>query len=149
MGSDPSRSEGGRAMSASSGTLSDQQVRDRFLKETERNFSVIAPAGVGKTEAIVRRVIGMAGEPLPIARQKLSTLVVVTYTNRAAHEMQHRARNGMLESKADPELLASFNQAFFGTIHQFCFKLLRTYGHHLGLPSALEVLADEDALWLE
>jgi len=136
-------------MSASSSKLSDQKLRDRFLKETDRNFSVIAPAGVGKTEAIVRRVIGMAAEPLPIARQKLSTLVVVTYTNRAAHEMQHRARNGMLESNADPELLASFNQAFFGTIHQFCFKLLRTYGHHLGLPSALEVLADEEALWLE
>jgi ATP-dependent exoDNAse (exonuclease V) beta subunit len=76
--------------------------------------------------------------------------VVVTYTNRAADEMQQRSRQQILEDpklSKNPEVLDAFNRAFFGTIHSFCMKLLATHGHHLGLPQNLELITDDADLW--
>jgi ATP-dependent exoDNAse (exonuclease V) beta subunit len=76
--------------------------------------------------------------------------VVVTYTNRAADEMQQRARQQILEDpklSKNPDVLVAFNRAFFGTIHSFCIKLLATHGHHLGLPQNLELITDDADLW--
>ncbi len=129
---------------------SDQTARDRFVTELHRNFSVVAPAGVGKTAAIVDRVIEIATQKNRTqAVEWLPKLVVVTYTNRAADEMQQRARNAILRCNPDLSTLARFNRVFFGTIHSFCLNLLRTHGYHLGLSSRLELVQDEDQLWFE
>ena len=131
-------------------TLTDQAIRERFTSELERNFSVIAPAGVGKTTAIARRIAHMALAPNNHA-SILPRLVVVTYTHRAADEMRARARTQLLEAHAALPVLNLFQQAFFGTIHGFCVQLLQRYGYHLGLPGECAVIQAEDladeALW--
>ena len=68
----------------------DQTEREAFANELETNFSVIAAAGSGKTRAITDRIVRIAGSKR--ATELLPKLVVVTYTNRAADEMQQRAR---------------------------------------------------------
>lgn len=128
---------------------SDQKVRDRFAMELDCNFSVIAPAGVGKTASIVERVIQIATSNENLAVEILPKLVVVTYTNRAADEMQQRARTAILQKNVSNAVLAQFNRAFFGTIHSFCLKLLRTHGYHIGLPPKFDLVQDEDALWFQ
>ena len=130
-------------------TPSDQPQRDRFITELERNFSVVASAGSGKTRAITDRIVTLARHEH--ARDWLPALVVVTYTNRAAAEMQQRARQSIIEADVSPEVLAAFNRAFFGTIHSLCMRLLRQHGHHLGLPGLLEHLdeSNDAALWTE
>ena len=130
-------------------TPSDQPQRDRFITELERNFSVVASAGSGKTRAITDRIVTLARHEH--ARDWLPALVVVTYTNRAAAEMQQRARQSIIEADVSPEVLAAFNRAFFGTIHSLCMRLLRQHGHHLGLPGLLEHLDEskDAALWTE
>lgn len=125
----------------------DQAERDRFTKELERNFSVVASAGSGKTRAITDRVLQIARAPS--ALEILPRLVVVTFTNRAADEMQQRTRQLILEEKLAPEVVSAFNRAFFGTIHAFCMKLLTNYGHYLGLPAPLELITDDEDLWQE
>ena len=125
----------------------DQSERTRFATELERNFSVVASAGSGKTRAVTDRIVQLAKSPG--AREALPRLVVLTFANRAADEMQQRAREEMLRAGLDPEILAAFNRAWFGTIHAFCFKLLNEYGHYLGLPAPLELLADDEDLWSE
>ncbi len=125
----------------------DQAQRTRFITELERNFSVVASAGSGKTRAITDRIIALAKSPQ--ALERLPTLLVVTYTNRAAGEMQQRARQSLLEAGVSLDVLAAFNRAFFGTIHALCMKLLRQQGHHLGLPGRLDHLDDDSALWME
>jgi superfamily I DNA/RNA helicase len=125
----------------------DQPRRTRFVTELERNFSVVASAGSGKTRAITDRIIALATSPQ--ALERLPTLLVVTYTNRAAGEMQQRARQSILEAGVSLDVLAAFNRAFFGTIHALCMKLLRQHGHHLGLPGRLDHLDDDNALWME
>jgi ATP-dependent exoDNAse (exonuclease V) beta subunit len=125
----------------------DQSARSRFASELDRNFSVVASAGSGKTTAITQRVLSIARSRN--AAETLPCLVVVTFTNRAADEMQQRTRQALLEENLRPELQTAFNRAFFGTIHSFCMKLLTDFGHYLGLPAPLELLEDDDDLWQE
>ena len=125
----------------------DQLQRDAFINGLDRNFSVVASAGSGKTRAITDRIVAIARSLR--AREWLSSLVVVTFTNRAADEMQQRARQRILEEGVPLEVLAAFNRAFFGTIHSFCVKLLRQHGHHLAVPAQPDLLTDDDALWME
>jgi ATP-dependent helicase/nuclease subunit A len=125
----------------------DQAARDRFAKTLDRNFSVVAAAGSGKTRAVTDRIAQIA--KAHDAVMMLPRLVVLTFANRAADEMQQRAREQILLGKPQPEILAAFNRAWFGTIHAFCLKLLNDYGHYLGLPAPLELITDDDDLWNE
>src|SRR6266545_2686199 len=125
----------------------DESVRARFASELDRNFSVVASAGSGKTTAITQRVLSIAGSPN--AAEILPCLVVVTFTNRAADEMQQRTRQALLQENLRQEVQTAFNRAFFGTIHSFCMKLLTDFGHYLGLPAPLELVEDDDDLWQE
>ena len=123
----------------------DQPSREQFARELDRNFSVTASAGSGKTRAITDRIVEIARDRR--ALDWLAKLVVVTYTNRAADEMQQRTRQKILESGLSLEVLEAFNRAFFGTIHSFCVKLLAMHGHHLGLPAKMELITDDEDLW--
>jgi ATP-dependent helicase/nuclease subunit A len=113
--------------------------KEHFIRECERNFSVIAPAGVGKTYAIVERIIHFAFHHRENAKENLPKLIVVTYTNKAAEEMQQRAKIRLLEKGASFELIQAFDEVFFGTIHSFCLKLISDFGFHAGLPSHFTV----------
>ncbi|MEO6969922.1 MAG: UvrD-helicase domain-containing protein [Chthoniobacterales bacterium] len=123
----------------------DLAARQRFARELDRNFSVIAAAGSGKTRAITDRIVEIARGDA--ALEHLPQLVVVTYTNRAADEMQQRTRQRILEAGLSLEVIEAFNRAYFGTIHSFCMKLLAAHGHHLGLTASLELVTDDDELW--
>jgi len=125
--------------------LHDQTARDRFQTELDANFCVSAGAGVGKTTAIVRRVAELARRD----SDALGRLVVVTYTKSAAEELRVRARSLLLrevagEGRRRGDLLPRFRQAFFGTIHSFCLKLVREYGAELGIAPDTELLEEED-----
>src|SRR5881409_1696231 len=94
----------------------DESTRARFATELDCNFSVVASAGSGKTTAITQRVLSIARSPN--ATEILPRLVVVTFTNRAADEMQLRTRQALLdEEHLRQEVQTAFNRAFFGTIH--------------------------------
>jgi ATP-dependent exoDNAse (exonuclease V) beta subunit len=125
----------------------DEYVRVRFATELDRNFSVVASAGSGKTTGIIERILSIARSPN--AAEILPHLVVVTFTNRAADEMQQRTRQALLQENLGQEVQTAFNRAFFGTIHSFCMKLLTDFGHYLGLPAPLELVEDDDDLWQE
>src|SRR5207244_12310696 len=89
----------------------DQPDRERFFSELDRNFSVVAAAGSGKTRAITDRIVQIAkSENAP---DRLLQLVVVAITNRAAAEMQQRARAEVLHSGVCPEMLEASNRTFF------------------------------------
>jgi ATP-dependent exoDNAse (exonuclease V) beta subunit len=127
---------------------SDQAQRDRFIHEIDRNFSVVASAGSGKTRAITDRIAAIAASSS--ALEILPKLVIVTYTNRAANEMRQRAQRALREAGASAEVMGAFRRAFFGTIHSFCLRLIQQHGHYLGLSSNLRAAsADDPWLWAE
>src|SRR5437773_4284015 len=147
MGADPSRARARKRGVGNMVRLSDESARARFAGGLDRNFSVVASAGSGKTTAITQRVLSIARSVNAV--EILPRLVVVTFTNRAADEMQQRARQILLQENLKPEVQTAFNRAFFGTIHSFCMKLLIDFGHYLGLPAPLELVSNDNDLWQE
>lgn len=124
--------------------LPDAPARHAFINDIQHNFSVIAPAGVGKTKSIVDRILNIAkNKP-----EMLSRLVVVTYTNKAAEEMKERSITLISEQISSAAVITEFNKAFFGTIHSFCLLLLSQHGQDLGIPASVNLLQDEDQHWL-
>jgi ATP-dependent exoDNAse (exonuclease V) beta subunit len=123
----------------------DHAARRRFAEELDRNFSVVAAAGSGKTQSITERIVQIARSAQALTI--LPKLVVVTFTHRAADQMQQRTRQRILAEHRSSEIQTAFNRAFFGTIHSFCMRLLANYGHHLGLPASLELITDDEDLW--
>src|SRR5947207_15279910 len=85
----------------------DQPNRECFVSELEKNFSVVAAAGYGKTRAITDRIVQIAKSEQ--ARDWLPPLVVVAFTNRAADEMQQAAHARALKTATSVEDLAWFN----------------------------------------
>lgn len=132
-------------------TLVDQDARDRFIQEIQSNFSVIAPAGVGKTTAIVGRILSIIDDPQhfeAIVSGKLKQ-IVVTYTQKAAEEMQQRARNELIKREAKYTAFEALNKIYFGTIHSFCLNLIQNFGPLIGISGDLQITTNEDLLWYE
>ncbi|MDR3317006.1 MAG: UvrD-helicase domain-containing protein [Puniceicoccales bacterium] len=129
-------------------SLEDSFARERFITEWQRNFSVIAPAGVGKTTAITERIVHMATDGR--GKEFLGELVVVTYTRKAAAEIRLRIRE-KLRQMGNRAAEQSLGRAFFGTIDGFYSFLVKEFGKNVGQGTAAQVVAIGDeletALW--
>lgn len=107
------------------------------------NVLVMAGAGTGKTKTLVERCL----DCLERDRAGLDELLIVTFTEAAAAEMRLRLRR-VLEQRAaeEPEnehwhrQLALFDIAHIGTLHSFCFRLVREHFYELGLDPQLSIL---------
>ena len=111
------------------------------------NVLVMAGAGTGKTHTLVERCLEL------IAKEKasLDEILVVTFTEAAATEMRRRLREALeREAARDPdphftEQLALFDAAHIGTLHGFCFQLVREHFHELGLDPQVAVMDEGEA----
>lgn len=115
---------------------SDQEARERFTNDWAVNFAVVANAGSGKTTAISERLAAMALSEG--TAEALRWTAVVTYTKKAAAQIEQRARSVLLRrlaesGRADMEPLSRLERVFFGTIHSFCLLLARRHGSTLGI----------------
>ncbi|HBP88131.1 MAG TPA: hypothetical protein DD706_10600, partial [Nitrospiraceae bacterium] len=73
----------------------------RLIAETtfDRNVVVLAGAGTGKTTLLVNRLIhGLLREPHPL---RLTDMLALTFTNKAANEMKTRLRDRLHGLLAD------------------------------------------------
>ena len=137
--------------------LVDQFQRDDFAENLDKNFSVIAPAGVGKTTAITKRIANFIINDAKHRSPESSLakkLVAVTYTEKAAQEMKNRVLNTINKlTENSKELRRSTYQrldlAFIGTIHSFASKFLKLYCHFIGLNSDFSIVRDDTKLWEE
>ncbi len=95
---------------------------------------VLAGAGTGKTRVLVNRIarlVETGAEPWSI--------LAVTFTNKAAGEMRNRLA----------QLLGGAASAMWiGTFHATCARLLRKYGHHVGLTKSFVIFDDDDQMKL-
>ena len=137
--------------------LVDQSQRDDFAKNLDKNFSVIAPAGVGKTTAITKRIANFIINDAKHRSPESSLakkLVAVTYTEKAAQEMKNRVLNTINKLTENSKELrrATYQRldlAFIGTIHSFASKFLKLYCHFIGLNSDFLIIRDDTKLWEE
>jgi DNA helicase-2/ATP-dependent DNA helicase PcrA len=91
---------------------------------------VIAGAGTGKTRTLTHRVAWLVEEG---ARPE--SVLLMTFTRRAAEEMLERARS----------LNPACRAVAGGTFHSLCHRLLRSYGQRLGLPAGFTVIDPADS----
>lgn len=87
-------------------------IQQDIVNCTDRNIIVAAGAGSGKTRTMterVRRVLNSGADP--------KSIVVITFTNRAAEELQRRLTD-----------IKKASGCFIGTIHSYANKLLKKTG---------------------
>lgn len=126
--------------------LTDSQ---RHALDTGRNLAVRAGAGSGKTTVLVERIIQLLGrsydrgEPLELGR-----VVAVTYTRKAARELQGRLRTAferLAERSPDraekaywTACTAALPLAPIGTIDSLCGRILRDFSWRDPSPDRIE-----------
>ena len=97
---------------------------------------IVAGAGSGKTKVLTSRIAHIIREKKAFPNQILS----VTFTNKAAKEMQNRV-SYMLKKEAT-------GLSWLGTFHSICAKLLRKHAKAAGLNSNFTIIDQDDQVRL-
>ena len=118
--------------------MSDSVQRALFCKNINQDFSLIAPAGVGKTYSIVERIFTLAQE-MP---EELPALCIITYTRKAAETLKVRTFERLKHHPNFNEILPLLEQSFFGTIHSLCWQHIQQFYPQ----KRFEILQDEAVL---
>jgi len=97
---------------------------------------IVAGAGSGKTKVLTSRIAHIINKKKAFPNQILS----VTFTNKAAKEMQNRV-SIILNSEA-------IGLSWLGTFHSICAKLLRKHAPAAGLTSNFTIIDTDDQVRL-
>ena len=97
---------------------------------------IVAGAGSGKTKVLTSRVVHIIKEKKAWPNQ----ILCVTFTNKAAREMQNRVVS-LLNQKTK-------SLPWLGTFHSVCAKILRKHAEAVGLNSRFTIIDQEDQLRL-
>lgn len=87
----------------------------------DKNCLTIAGAGSGKTNVITKRIAFIIGNGHPT-----SSVLAVTFTNKAADEMRKRVAKFIGKQNA--------KKIMMGTFHSICVEMLRQFGRDIGVP---------------
>ncbi|PSJ80175.1 UvrD-helicase domain-containing protein [Neisseria iguanae] len=96
---------------------------------------VLAGAGSGKTRVLTTRIAWL----LQSGQAGVHSIMAVTFTNKAAKEMQTRL-SAMIP--------ANVRAMWLGTFHGLCHRFLRMHHKDAGLPAAFQILDSGDQLAL-
>ena len=100
------------------------------VEETDGPLIILAGAGSGKTRVLVFKVVYLIVEK----KVEPSSIMMVTFTNKAAGEMKERIEKLLLEL----DILGS-EKPLVGTFHSVCSRILRKDGYHIGIPPGFTI----------
>jgi DNA helicase-2/ATP-dependent DNA helicase PcrA len=100
----------------------------RAVCHPEGPLLVVAGAGTGKTQVITRRIAWL----IATRRAKPSEILALTFTDKAAEEMQARV---------DQLVPYGYTDAAISTFHAFGDRLVREFALELGLPTDTRVMS--------
>jgi ATP-dependent helicase/nuclease subunit A len=107
--------------------------------EAEGLVFVSAGAGTGKTAVLVERFVRAVDSGVDVG-----SILVITYTERAASELRSRIRTRLGEL-GRRELTRDLDGAWISTIHGFCLRLLKQHPFAAGLDPRFRVLDESQA----
>ena len=93
---------------------------------------VLAGAGSGKTRVLTGRAFYLLSE----RHIRPESVIVMTFTNKAARELQERLRSYLGRSEDVP---------WAGTFHSFCARILRMHGEDIGLSRNFTIYDTDDS----
>lgn len=102
------------------------------VMNTEGPTLVIAGAGSGKTRVLTYRIANLLSKGVPAYR-----ILALTFTNKAAREMQRRIATLVGQSNAA--------NLWMGTFHSIFSKILRVEAEHLGYSSNFTIYDSQDS----
>src|SRR5258708_6856630 len=102
---------------------------------TDGPLLILAGAGTGKTRAITFRMANLISKGV-----SAENILAVTFTNKAAEEMQTRVSNLLLRAGIPPD------RPWLSTFHSLCARLLRREATSAGLPKNFALFDDDDQL---
>lgn len=103
--------------------------QQKAVRSIDRAVAVIAGPGTGKTKTLISRILYL----LETRKVKPSEITAVTFTNKAAAEMQERLRQ-QLGKGGSARLIQ------VGTFHSICLDLLKKQGMQFTLADETETL---------
>src|SRR3984885_12187649 len=106
--------------------------------EAHGEVFVSAGAGTGKTSVLVERFVRAVCE----GGLDVDSVLVITYTNKAAAELRARIRAALVE-RDRLDLARALDGAWISTIHGFCARLLRAHPFSVGIDPRFKE-ADEE-----
>jgi len=106
------------------------------ILNTDGPCLVVAGAGSGKTKVLTSRVVNIIKEKKAFPNQ----ILCVTFTNKAAREMQNRIIMNLNEKTS--------SLPWLGTFHSVSAKILRRHAQAAGLNSRFTIIDQEDQLRL-
>jgi len=126
--------------------LNDKQKE--AVLQTEGPVLILAGAGSGKTKALTHRVAYLLLEK----KVAPENILAVTFTNKAAKEIQERVKkliadsgSHFAEASRDKQQIASYNLPLMGTFHSICVKILRKEIDILGYKSSFNIYDAHDS----
>ncbi|MDX1635595.1 MAG: DNA helicase II [Marinobacter sp.] len=111
------------------------QAQREAVTAQNDHLLVLAGAGSGKTRVLIHRMAWL----MQVDQLPPTSLLAVTFTNKAAREMRYRIEQ-MLNLPA--------RGLWFGTFHGIAHRLLRSHWQDAGLPENFQVLDSDDQLRL-
>jgi DNA helicase II / ATP-dependent DNA helicase PcrA len=112
------------------------QAQKEAVTHLDGPLLIVAGAGSGKTKVLTSRIAHIIKEKKAFPNQILS----VTFTNKAAKEMQNRV-SSILKSEA-------IGLSWLGTFHSICAKLLRKHASAANLNSNFTIIDTDDQVRL-
>ena len=147
----------------------DQAAKTKLATDPHANIAVFASAGSGKTYLLVHRILKLLLEGV-----EPSNILAITFTRKAAAEMQERLMNVLAEwaaaedaalksalkslshsdddasiakaRKLYEELLFAEYEVRITTFHAFCQDILKRFAIHAGVPAGFRVAETNDEL---
>lgn len=113
-------------------------AQHQAVTHTKGPLLIVAGAGTGKTTVLTRRYAHLLNSRPEGERVDTSNILALTFTDKAAGEMEDRVLN----------LLSTGTYDFWiSTFHGFCQRILEAHALEIGLPNEFRVLSTTDA-WL-
>ncbi len=97
------------------------------VEYTNGDLLIIAGAGTGKTAVITQRILYLIKK----CNVKPSEILALTFTEKAAAEMQERI---------DKEMEYGYEEPWISTFHSFCDRILKDDGYNIGLDSGYSLM---------
>jgi DNA helicase-2/ATP-dependent DNA helicase PcrA len=119
---------------------SPNQAQYEAIHQTEGPVLIIAGPGSGKTFTLIERIIKLIQEK----NVTPESMLVVTFTEKAARELETRISNRLSELKINFDL----HEMYVGTFHGICLRLLEEFRGYTRLKRNFIVLEPFDQQYL-
>lgn len=110
------------------GNIKLNENQKRAVEHKDGDLLIIAGAGTGKTAVLTQRIVNIIKEEWA----KPSEILALTFTEKAAQEMQERV---------DVEMDYGYEEPLISTFHSFCDKILREDGYNIGLDGSYSLMS--------